>query len=655
MIKQLLVLLAVLILPLTMVQGQKKDPVLFTVEGNPVHVSEFNYIYTKTNGKDANFSRASLEEYLDLYVKFKLKVQKARDMKLDTIPSLQRELEGYRRQLANSYLIDKEVTDKLVREAYERMQKDVEVKHILFATQPNATAADTVAPYNRAMEALEKLSNGASFEQLASEISDDKNSRQNGGTIGYITAMLPSGFYDLETLIYKLKPGEYGGPVRTKLGYHLVKVNSVRPARGEMEAAHILIRKSKDRSDEESKRLIDSIYQALERGTVFESLASAKSEDKQSAKKGGYIGTFGINRYEKGFEDAAFALKKNAQYTKPVETSIGWHIIRRVGKREMDSFDRERRRLQALVQRDSRHERAKEAMVERIKRDNNYQLRNSVYQEFVDSLSKDFLSYKWEMPKMDGNQTLFSLGKQNYSLESFSKYCKRSTRTRLRSGTADPVEVAGILFKDYLSESCLQFEELQLEVKYPEFKALMREYEEGILLFEATKILVWDKASQDTTGLKAFFPEVKGKYQWKERAEVVEFILKPEAADRIESVRKMAAKKPVEKVLSKFNKGDQNILSVNNQTFEKGKNEELDAIKWTVGAMTDTRTEKRDRSLRFMKIKSLTPSTDKTLEEARGYIIADYQDYLEKQWVKELKDTYKVNVKKDVLKTLIRE
>ncbi|KAA3623546.1 MAG: peptidylprolyl isomerase, partial [Bacteroidetes bacterium] len=159
--------------------AQKDDPVLFTVEDTPIHVSEFSYIYGKTNGDKADFSKESIEEYLNLYVKFKLKVQKAKDLQIDTIPSLKQELEGYRRQLADSYLIDKGVADKLIREAYDRIQQDVEISHILIGCPEDAPPSDTLNAYNRIMEIRKELMDGADFSELARSKSTDQSAPNN--------------------------------------------------------------------------------------------------------------------------------------------------------------------------------------------------------------------------------------------------------------------------------------------------------------------------------------------------------------------------------------------------------------------------------------------------------------------------------------------
>ncbi|HNE28600.1 MAG TPA: peptidylprolyl isomerase, partial [Saprospiraceae bacterium] len=195
--------------------AQDTNPVLFTVKGNPVRVDEFKYIYAKTNQDKADFSEASLREYLDLYIKFKLKVQKARDMRLDTVSATKTELDGYRRQLANSYLVDKEVTDKLVREAYDRMQQDADISHIFIACDRNASAKDTLAAYKRAQNILKLVRSGKDFEQMAIDSSMDKTVKENRGNLGYVNAMLPDGYYEMEKAVYAAKPGDIVGPVRS--------------------------------------------------------------------------------------------------------------------------------------------------------------------------------------------------------------------------------------------------------------------------------------------------------------------------------------------------------------------------------------------------------------------------------------------------------
>jgi len=234
-----------------------------------------------------------------------------------------RELDGYRRQLSNSYLMDREVTDKLIREVYERIQKDVFVSHILIALPSDAPSADTLVAYKKAMTIKKKLDKGEDFERLALQYSNDQTVKENKGLIGFVTALFPNGFYNMESAVYSLKPGQVSKPVRSKMGYHIIEVRTTRKARGEIEAAHILIRtQSKKKLDPKSR--IDSIYNRLHGGDSFEDLAKKHSEDKVTARKGGYLGFFGINQYDAKFENMAFYLKNDGEFTEPFQSSVGW-------------------------------------------------------------------------------------------------------------------------------------------------------------------------------------------------------------------------------------------------------------------------------------------------------------------------------------------
>ncbi len=636
--------------------AQNDDPVLFTVAGHPVHVSEFNYIYTKTNGKEADFSKKSLEEYLDLYVRFKLKVQRAKELQLDTIPSLRKELDGYRRQLADSYLIDKEVTEKLTQEAYERAKQDVEISHILVIVGENAAPEDTLEAYNKALAIRKRVEKGEDFGEVAKALSDDKSAANNGGHIGFVNVLFPNGFYNLETAAYTLPIGELSEPVRTNSGYHILKVHSRRPARGELEAAHILIRSEKHPGDG-GKSLIDSLYQQLQSGTSFEALAKEYSEDGRTASKGGYIGFFGINRFQAAFEDAAFALKENDAYSNPIQTQVGWHIIKRISRRTIQPYAIEKSRLQTQIKRDARHEQARLAMIARIKEEAGLKENQAVLKALVDTLPETFLTFKWKAPQEKSSKILFQLGEDfKVSLGDFTDYLGSASRQRIRMGRGTAVaDAVDQLYQEFIDMSCMKYEEEQLEKKYPEFKMLMREYEEGILLFEATKMEVWDKASQDTAGLKVFHERVKDNFRWDERAVAVTYNVIPEAAEQVETIRAFAKGHSSDEVLAKFNSEEKAIVTAENRTVEKKKNDLFFQMPWKAGEVSEVKQTSRSRGVYFTKIEDILPARNKTLDEARGYIIAEYQDHLETQWVKSLKSKYKVEIKQKEFNKLIKE
>ena len=658
MLKRIFLILPFIILTsLSLIAQDKNDPVLFTVENTPVHQSEFNYIYTKTNGDNADFSKKSLDEYLDLYVKFKLKVQRAKDMKLDTIPALQQELEGYRKQLANSYLVDKEVTERLTKETYDRSLKDVNISHIMVALQPNATPKDTLIAYKRIQGIKKELDAGANFGEIAKAKSDDQSAKQNGGNIGFITSMLPNGFYNLESAAYNTPVGKISNIIRTAAGYHVVRTEGVREARGEIAGSHILIRKGKEDKGAAAKAKIESIYKALEGGESFEALARTNSEDKLSSSKGGSLGTFGINKYERTFEDAAFGIEKDGGYSKPIETSIGWHILKLNSRKPVEPYEVAKRKLAQKIQRDSRYAIAQDAMVSRIKNEAGYKANSSVLKKFASSVGDQFMTHRWKPAVKKSAETIFSFADgTKYSLADFESYCQKKSRDRMRMARGGSAEDAvNHLYDDFVKENCMSYEERQLDKKYPEFKSLMREYEEGILLFEATKILVWDKASQDSAGLKSYYAEYNDnrKYMWKERAKVSFYALQKGAESQLSKLRKYAAKSSPEKVLSKYNKKGK-VLTQRLEMFERGKNEVLDKLEWKVGNVSPIEISKKDGSSNFMKIEKVIPPTQKTLQEARGYVVADYQDHLEREWVEELRKTYTVEINQKVFDSMVK-
>ncbi len=659
MLKYFLISLSVWLVASSGAVAQTPDPVLFTVNGTSVTASEFKYIYSKTNQDKADFSEPSLREYLDLYTKFKLKVQRARDMRLDTIVALKGELDGYRRQLANSYLVDREVTDKLIRETYDRMLQDVDVSHIQIVLDRNAKPADTLRAYNRAMSWLRKINAGTPFEKMALDSSEDKTVKENKGNLGFITAMLPDGYYAMEKAIYSAKPGAVLGPIRTTSGYHLVRTNAVRPARGEIEVGQILLRKGN--SEEQGvvvKQRADSVYTALKNGAKWEEMVTRYTDDKATAPKGGYIGFFGINRYQKNFEDAAFGLQKDGDFSAPVQSSIGWHIIRRISQRPVGAYETVKRSLSDRVKRDSRNEVARQSMIGRIKKESNFQEYPEVLQKWMDG-QKDtvFHTFRWKPDPAKPQTVLMRFGNQKaYTIADFEEYNARASRDRMRGSGYPVAETVQKLYATWTEEVTMQYEEAQLDQKYPEFKSLMREYEEGILLFEALKQNVWDRANTDSVGLEKYFKStLSQKYKWDERAAVSIYTVKTDDPKIVEKVRTLAAKKPAADVLKKFNKvGKPEVVAVLEKMYEKGKNKDLGDL-WLAGAMTPMKADTSTKTTTFLKVEAIRPPTPKSLPDARGYAVADYQDYLEKQWIEELRKSYPVKVDEMVLRSLVKK
>lgn len=640
--------LLLLSVPNTTLQAQQNEtPVLMTISGTPVTLGEFKKVYLKNNQKEGAIDMKDVREYLELYINYKLKVREAEEEKLDTGATFINELKGYRKQLAQPYLTDREVTDVLIREAYDRMQKDVHASHILINLNHDALPKDTLATYNRVMKIREMVLKGADFNKVARDSSNDPSAKDNGGDLGYFTGMQM--VYPFETAAYTTKPGQISMPVRTKFGYHLLKVHDIRDAQGEIVAAHIMVKLPSGASDsaaQVAKIKIDEIYGKLKSGEKFDDLAVKFSDDKGSAKNGGQLPPFGTGRMVPEFEKAAFALKNNGDFSEPVRTSYGWHIIRRLEKKPVPTFEEKKQDLKTMVGRDSRADVSKASMINRIKKEYGFKEVPKNKDLFINALDSSLVSGEWTADKMkDFNKPLFSFAGKNITQSDFALYIENH---QTKKGNSDARQIGYQLYQQFVDETCMQHEENQLETKYPEFKSLMQEYRDGILLFDLTDKKVWSKAVKDSAGLAGYYETNKNNYMWDRRCDAIIYTC---ADDKIaNSARKLLKKKkPMVEVLTTLNKESQLNVNTKDGKFTKGENEIIDSIEWSPGLSPNIT---KNNSVVFVDVIRILEPMPKTLDEAKGIITADYQNHLEKEWISALRAKYPVTVNQDVLNSI---
>lgn len=632
--------------------------VLFTVGAEPVTVGEFEYVYNKNNiNNQADYSQKSLTDYLALYENFRLKVKEAEAMQLDTISSLKNELEGYRKQLAKSYLTDREISDKLIEEAYERSKKEVNASHILVRCDENANPADTLAAYKKIVALRKRIEKGEAFEKVAKENSEDPSAKTNEGNIGWFTVF--GTIYPFETAAYNAKPGELSQPVRTEFGYHLVKVNQARDARGQIHVAHILIRfpEGAIKAQRDSvKKKIDSVYTAIVTGkTTFEEAVKNFSDDKATRVKDGELQWFGSGapvRMVPEFEDASFEIEKDGGISEPVMTQFGWHIIKRLERKGMQPFAEVKADMKKRVERDSRSQVAKTILVNRIKKENSFTEFPNVKNDFAVQVDSAIFKGNWKANEtlLSSKKVLFTLAGKEYTQGDFAAFVEKNAKRR---GDKSKDALLNEYYDAYANTRILEYEESMLEVKKPEFKALMKEYHDGILLFELMDRLVWTKAVKDTTGLEEFRKRNETKYMWSNRADVVIFNTNDEKLAT--AAAKLAAKgKTPEEIKTKLNKeGSRSKISSIEGKYEKGQYDVVDKIEWKAGV---TPVEKlNDSSFRFVWVKQLVGPEPKSLKEAKGYIVSDYQEYLEKTWLAELRKKYPIKVDEKVFQSLVKK
>lgn len=631
------------------VQAQK-DPILFTVGDKEVHVSEFQYIYNKTNGEKVSYDKASLKEYLDLYINFKLQVAEGEASGLSEKASVVNEQEQYKRQLASTYLIDREITEKLVREAYDRSKEDRQISHILVAVAQDADEKTQREAFERAKKIRNEVTL-KNFNELVRQYSDDQYSNTKGGDLGFFTALqLP---YALETAAYETPKGAISDIVKTRYGYHILRVDEVRPAFGQIKVAHLLIRSKKN--PKQAKATIDSLYEVLKGGTKFETLVKKHSQDNATKNRGGQLGWIGINKYAKNFEEVIFSLEQDGNIAKPFQTEAGWHIIKRYQGIKNPKYQDVKAEITNKIKRQPRFEIIQDALVAEIKKENNFKKNTANLTAMTEALRKEgtFMTYRWkstEDESMD-SKVLFTVGDLKATVSDFKSIAQRAHSERMNMQPRTLEASIERILKKLETQKALAYEKTQLEKRYPEFKALMREYEEGILLFEVKKQLVWDKAASDEEGLKKFYEDNKEDYKWKERANVTFYTLRTDDSKMIKKITRKVRRKSAESMKAMFNK-DREIVQTTTGVYEKGKNAELDKLKWKGG--TISQGYGKDGSFYFSKIEEIIPASVKTLEESRGYVVADYQDALEKQLIKRLKEKFEVKVNEDVLNAMVK-
>lgn len=641
------------------VTAQDKDPVILTVADESITRNEFLSIYQKNNIDNQVIDRKSLDDYMELFINFRLKVKEAESLGMDTMKSFIDELAGYRKQLAQPYLIDEKMNKSLLQEAYERKKEDIRASHLLIKIDRNAAPADTLEAYKKIMGLRKRIVKGEDFGKLAMEFSDDLSARDrsaegrtlkgNRGDLGYFTVF--DMVYPFETGAYSTKVGEVSMPVRSDFGYHLIKVTDRKPALGRVQVAHILMRPVANATKEDSAALrqkVQDIYERLLKGEDFAKLALEFSDDKTTASKGGVLPWFGSNRMIPEFIKEVSAIKEINQIAKPFESSFGWHIVKLLDRKEIGSYEDNLNDLKQSLTRNDRAKKSEDALLNRIKEEYKFTQNNKAKSEFYKVVTDTIFSAAWTVDHAKGlNKTLFTIGRRSFTQQDFAQWLAKNQRKSAKENI--PVYVDN-MYASFVNQKLLEYEDSQLESKYPEFKALMKEYRDGILLFELTEDKIWSKAGKDTVGLEKFYVENKMKYLWGPRVDVSIYTFTKNDRNAIDKFMKALNQGLSDnELLEMINTDSTAILSVDRRKFEKGDNEMIDSMKWEKG---QTSEKVEDTRVTIMKINEAVSPEPKKLNEARGLVTANYQDYLEKEWIKELRAKYKFDVKEDVLSTI---
>ncbi|MBN8652399.1 MAG: peptidylprolyl isomerase [Cytophagales bacterium] len=627
-------------------QAQQKKPAapkpLFTAGGAGVSTDEFTYTYRKNHQNNPqDFTEEKVNEYLQLFINFKLKVAEARFRGLDTTAKFNTEFKTYREELKKPYRAEEDALEKLVQQTYPRLTEEVRAAHILISVNEEATPADTLAAYQKTADLRKRIVAGEDFEKLAREFSQDPSGKVNGGDLGYFTALQMVGPF--EEAAFSTPVGNISSIVRTRFGYHIIKVKDRKPSRGEVEVSHILLRAGGDEGALRSKAF--SVHDQLRGGRSWDEVCKEFSDDKNTSEQGGRLRPFGVGALASvpEFEAMAFSMQQPGEISDPFQSALGWHIIRFERKIPLPSLKEMDASLRRRLGRDERVQQSQQAQKTARRKKFQFVEQHETLEKILakadSSLTKANWTYKPEGAL--GAQQLFSVSNNPYTVNQFVSFVQKNQKaTRLA-----PRAYAQQLYDEWTEEKIQTAEEEKLKQENPDFKNLLTEYYEGILLFEIMEKEVWNKASEDTVGQKKFYETNTNKYQ---------------AGDRVEA-RYFATndKKIISETLAKINKGDtlsaadlRKFKSVQNfRTYEKKDSKVIDQVTWVSGLH-----EADVDGLHYLvEIKRLVPPGAKEFIEARAQVISDYQDELEKQWVAGLRQKYPVKINKKGKKAVVAE
>ncbi len=638
-------------LMINMLFGQRmpelSDPVLFSYGNKSVTKSEFEYVFRKNNPEIKDPTLEDLKEYLDLYVKFKLKVAAAEDARIDTMPSVRNDLKTYLDQLYQSYL-EKLILDPLLQEVAERWNTDVRARHILIRVKKNASPEDTAKAYQKIVELRERIVKGEDFEKVAREYSEDQYVKINGGDIGYV-AVLNLPFYNFENALYETQVGEVSKPVRTTLGYHLVLPTERRPAMGSVTVAHILIKVDQEAGPDEDRAAYEeamAVYKKLQEGEDFATLAAKFSDDEATKTKGGEMRPFGTGQMVPEFEKAAYSLEKDSSFTKPFRTRYGYHILMLLDKKDKPPFDDHEARITRQIKKDERYRQAKEKALERFKKQYGFKNLNPDMANIVAHIDSGVYFGNYQVPDFEENENkaLFELDGQVYTTRDFIKFIELNQRYARNKSFE---EIVKEMYDKFVERTVM---ERAFADRFPEYQRLKNEYRDGIMMFAMMQDSVWNKALADSAGLMKYYQEHKDKYWWKERAKVDVFHIYQPNDVNLKKLKKQAKKYSREELLKIYNDSTKRVISIESEVIEKGENSLLTNDMWKKGWYEIQPEEEGEMVL--VHVKEIIPAAPKTLDEARGNYIADYQTQLENEWIERLKKKYPVKINEEVLKSI---
>lgn len=624
--------------------AQVKSKTLVTIGKEKISQSEFEANYKRNNAnipdkKDIK----SPEEYLGLFIKFRLKVIEAQSLGYDTVRSFRDELEGYRKELARPYLTDVSYNEEMVKIAYHRTRFERKASHILIKIAPDAAPADTLTAWNKINDLRNQILAGKDFNEMAAKYSEDPSAVQNKGLLGYFTAFQM--VYPFEDMTYRTPVGQVSEIIRSRFGYHIIKVHDERPAAGEIKVAHIMKMFPPQASAETINRLklsADSIWQKANSGEDFAELARKYSDDKQSSADGGIMNWFTPNNMVPSFAEASFALKNDGDISPVIRTPYGWHIIKQLERRPVQTLEKLRPVLESKIKQNpqiSKH--SDEAFDRKLRAEYQLKTDDANFARFIQLSTDSVLKKTIENDIQTRKLLLFSFAGQRITFGDFANYIKSM---KINTANNREPEQFKEQFNKFIHHRLVEYENSRLEQKYPEFASLYQEYHDGILLFNISKDKIWDVASNDTLRLQNYFDRATKKYYWNDRFKG--WIIRANTINtkaNVESFINESKTNRKEDLLELFNTPTEKRIEITDVVCEKGTNPIVDYFIWN-----GPKPSGFDETTTFVHGK-IEKNELKTLKDAWGLYSSDFQESIEKEWINSLQKKYPVKINKNVL------
>lgn len=665
--------LVVMVCLMTPVVLAQQNPVIFEINGQKIKKSEFMKDFLASIGKNSSDpatpctyeKRKALEDYVNLYVNYRLKLTDAYNMGLDKNADLIKELKTYRDELAAPYLVDSLEMDKLLREAYEREQYALHAAHILVKIRQNPSPADTLRAYNKALEYYKRAKAGENFYELASEevervqlagLNRPKNPME--GDLGCFTVF--DMVYPFESAAYALQPGEICKPIRTRFGYHVIKLISRTKTYGKLTLQHIWINDANG-TNNKAEGMANQAWQRLQGGESFESVAANYSDDRTTSSKGGLMPSLPVNQLPPDYVDISQTLKVG-EYTKPFHTSYGWHIIKLAAREDIPSFEDRVPFYKQKMSRDVRGSISKGSFAAKMREKYGFidyvANKKASYQDVLDLMDSSLFVEEWKFKDsmITNNQVLCKVGNKEYTSRDLGWFIKTSQKAEY------PWSLKGLLekrYQEFIDAKTIEYTDSQLEKEYPEFAELVDEYRHGLMIFAYNESEIWKKAVKDTVGFHNFYDQQSAKrsldnpddkiYFWGTRARVTVIDVKDNTIinkDKAVKVAQQYLKKQWDRntLLSKLTKNPSDV-TVDLVMVEKGNQSLLQDNQWIKGVYD----EPSNNGYKILIVEKILDSELKSFDEARGYYLSEYQDEMERRVTDMLRKKYDVKIHQNVI------